>query len=379
MIDLVLYRARIGSFKNHCRRKKVPINRYCRKNLQGKSGKCLLPIIRIFLKICLIVGFLTCWYSQVDTIELEGAHVDGPVGDGDPCSRAGEARLVAVHVGAPAAGNDGPYSRGEARPAAVLLQGSVWFNQYSESGKKSNPNFIARYTYGNKQNSRGIKNIHLNIRSLGQKLSDVKNIVREQNPHIFGLSECELRKVNNSFDEKKLKIPGYNLLFPKSWSRYGIARVVVYVKKTLRYEQVPDLENDDIQSVWLRGGFKNCKDIYFCHMYREHTTTLGSSLASQRNSLRNLLHQWEEASTYNNNVAINEVHVSGDMNLDILDGKWLRPSYNLITLSKMVQGTCNAVNLTQLVTVPTRYQFNSVKQSMDYSCIDHVNTNTRFR
>ena len=87
---------------------------------------------------------------------------------------------------------------------------------------------------------------------MGQKVFEVKNIIKEKSPHIFGLSECELRKVNNVYDEEKLKIPGYDLLFPKSWTEHGFARVIVYVKKTLKYEQVYDIEDDLVQSVWLK-------------------------------------------------------------------------------------------------------------------------------
>ena len=79
--------------------------------------------------------------------------------------------------------------------------------------KKESPNFLARYQYGNP--SKGIKNFHLNIRSLKTKMSEVKNIVKRENPHILGISEAELRKLNN-FDQNSIKIPGYNVVLPKS-------------------------------------------------------------------------------------------------------------------------------------------------------------------
>ena len=62
------------------------------------------------------------------------------------------------------------------------------------------PNFYAKITYGNKTScSRGIKSVHLNIRSLKNKLPEVKNIIQHEKPHIFGLSECEVRKTK-TFD-----------------------------------------------------------------------------------------------------------------------------------------------------------------------------------
>ena len=136
-------------------------------------------------------------------------------------------------------------------------------------------NFWARYVYGNKcQSPKGIKSLHLNIRSLKNKVEEVKNLIKQENPAIIGLSECELSKHNINIDS--LRIQGYDLLFPKSWDVYGFARVVVYVKRSLNYEQLHDLEHDVIQSVWLKGSFKNTKKLYFCH----------ESLNSQKQYLR---------------------------------------------------------------------------------------------
>ena len=83
--------------------------------------------------------------------------------------------------------------------------------QFLFRGKKESPNFLARYVYGNKQYEKGIKNTHLNIRSLANKVTDIKQIISDQKPHIFGLSECELKKVNGWFDEGRLKVPGYDI------------------------------------------------------------------------------------------------------------------------------------------------------------------------
>ena len=240
-------------------------------------------------------------------------------------------------------------------------------------------NFWARYVNGNIQNKKGITNLHLNIRSLKNKVSEVKNIVKEHHPHIFGLSECELRKVDNRLDEKSLKIPGYDIVFPESWSKHGYARVVVYIKKSLDYLQVQDLQNDDVQSIWVKAGFKNSKKIYFCHTYREHMSSMGASLGYQRSMLDKFLAQWEEAVEHGNTDDDNEVHIMGDMNLDALNSRWLDPSYHLVTLSKQVQSACNTLDFSQMVTLPTRFQYNSVSVTTAISCIDHMYTNRKFR
>ena len=106
---------------------------------------------------------------------------------------------------------------------------------------KLRPNKYAKITYGNKATMRsGLRNFHLNIRSIGNKMADVKQLVSQHKPHIFGLSECELTSTNNTH----LKIPGYDLLYPKSWSLQGYARVIVYIKSSLDYQQMHDFEDD---------------------------------------------------------------------------------------------------------------------------------------
>ena len=133
--------------------------------------------------------------------------------------------------------------------------------------------------------------MHFNIRSLKFKISEIKNIILKEKPNILGLSECELKKDRVNVD--KLKVPGYDLLYPKSWQSHGFARVVVYVKKTLSYQQVHALEDEIVQSIWLRGSFKNCKTLYFCHAYREHASSMGSTINAQKQYLSKLLVQWE--------------------------------------------------------------------------------------
>ena len=160
-------------------------------------------------------------------------------------------------------------------------------NMYLTLSLKS-PNKYAKITYGNRDHLRkGMKNLHLNIRSLRNKVSDVKLLIKQHKPHVFGISECELHKTSN-WNTDQLKIPGYDLLLPKSWDVHGFARIVIYVKSSLEYEQVTELEHDLIQSIWIKSGFKNCKKMLYCHAYREHTCTLGSSIRHQKKIFRRI-------------------------------------------------------------------------------------------
>ena len=238
-------------------------------------------------------------------------------------------------------------------------------------------NFWAKYLHGNIRQVQGVHNMHLNIRSLRNKVSEVKNIISAEKPTILGLSECELKKEN--IDADKLRVPGYEILFPKSWEMHGFARIVVYVKRTFQYSQIHDLEDSLVQSIWVKGSFKNSRSLYLCHAYREHASKLGDSINNQKEYLNKFLVQWESATEHNAATEPNEVHVCGDMNLDYMPSKWLKPQYRLFSLTKLVQNICNSYNFSQLVTTPTRTMFNSVTNETSLSCIDHIYCNYKHR
>ena len=113
---------------------------------------------------------------------------------------------------------------------------------------------------------------------------------------------------------------------------HGFARIFMYVKKSFKYEQILDLEHDVIQSVWIKGSFKNSKKIYFCHGYREHSSLMGNSISSQKLCLDVFLQQWEDSVFHGSVSQPNEVHVCADMNLDYSEDTWLKPKYKLCSL-----------------------------------------------
>ena len=104
------------------------------------------------------------------------------------------------------------------------------------------PNFNARYLYGNGNVKRGLLNLHINVRSLYKKIEEIKRLIIQEKPHLIGISECELSK--RVHDLNTLKIQGYDMLLPKSWQVYEKARVIVYVKKSIEFEHLVDLEDN---------------------------------------------------------------------------------------------------------------------------------------
>lgn len=188
--------------------------------------------------------------------------------------------------------------------------------------------------------------------------------------------------MTNEFTDKQLaslKVPGYQLLFPKSWALHGYARVVVYIKSSLDFEQISTLEDEHLQSVWIKCGFKNTKPGFFCNGYREYTSNLGVGRQYQHNKLSTFLSQWEEALNFGCPSEPNDVFVLCDMNLDSYENRWTDPSYHLYYLSQLVLRFCNLSNMDQLVHGVTRAQYNSVTNKTSVSCLDHIYTNVKFK
>ena len=369
MIDISQYRCRIGSFCQQIRKQKfIKYENECRYSQQ--AGRVTFTTLKSILMVASLFVLLT-------------TSAPAPPSSPLPCSTSAAASwatppsLLSLWM-VPTIANLQEFSSKESqaknKSSFRKFHHAELSPEFHILGKKQSVNFLAKYVNGNRK--KGVLNLHLNIRSLSRKVGEIKKLIKEHSPHVLGLSECELKKVNNQYDEAKLKIPGYNVLFPKSWNHLGYARVLVYVKKSLEFEQVHELEDEKVQSIWLRAGFKNAKKIYMCHGYREH---LGNNMSAQRSNLELFLSQWEMASEHSTPAEPNEVHVACDMNLDCLNGKWLEPGYHLLTLSRMVQNICNAYNFTQLVKEPTRLQYNSIQNKTDISCIDHVYTNTEYR
>ena len=162
------------------------------------------------------------------------------------------------------------------------------------------------------------------------------------------------------------------MLLPKSWDSAGFARVAVYVKKTFQYTQLHELEDDLVQSIWLKTPNRST-------FVMATESSIGRSVSDQKIYLDRYLSQWEAATLHGNPPEPNKVHICCDMNIDMNNDRWLKPDYSLLPLSKCLQSACSVSNFSQLVSGITRTQYNSVRNMTDMSCIDHVYCNYKHR
>ena len=99
------------------------------------------------------------------------------------------------------------------------------------------------------------------------------------------------------------------------------------------YLRQPDLEDDHVQSIWIKTGFKNTKPFYISQIYREHSSKLGNSLVARKQKLQTLLNHFQKAIKQEHLDESNEVHILGEMNIDFF--KWTDSDYHLRSLASL--------------------------------------------
>ena len=154
MIELNIYRQRIGSFIINTGQIRTKIFSKVRKKtrlvnygiLSQKSTKCKETLLN-FMCIVLVQWLSECIFFMEKTNILIA------------CLQEEYIPLFYLHTESQI-------------NTAVLLN---YFDQ--NNYRMKNPNFMARYTNGNKKSEiKGIRNIHLNIRSLTNKVFEIKKM-----------------------------------------------------------------------------------------------------------------------------------------------------------------------------------------------------------
>ena len=180
MTDINQYRCRIGSFYQYNRNKKIKFMKYentC--SFSQKTGKMTLGTVQVLMKVFLILflSLTSCPASGASSLTPWSPSSVIPVSS---CSHDKLCISVLQTTVTP------PRKHQQQSPKACPhLEGL----EKKILGKKQTSNFLAKYVNGNRV--KGILNIHLNIRSLKNKVTEVKKLVKEHSPNIFGLSECE--------------------------------------------------------------------------------------------------------------------------------------------------------------------------------------------
>ena len=84
--------------------------------------------------------------------------------------------------------------------------------------------------------------------------------ILESDIHSQGTTAVRHHKLSTNEIHKKLSIPGYNIILPQSWTKYGQARILLYVRQGVNYK-VHNLEqqDQDLPSITVELGLKKEK------------------------------------------------------------------------------------------------------------------------
>ena len=228
MIELSLYRSRIGCFSNNFKKKGSFKNIHHQKYRERRRKAFTLEGLKAIIKLLLIVSFIVCGPIVNTTLTLS-------------CNSLGHNRQTANLQFVIVETN---FERIlSVAPQAFLL------------GDK---NFLARYTYGNRKKN-GIKIVHWN---------KGPSFLENKMTHIFGLSEANLF---DHHDLNNVQLPDYTLHTCPTLSnnQLKVSRVVVYTHSSLVVKPRPDLMNNNISAIWLEVGLPRKRKILVCNTYRE--------------------------------------------------------------------------------------------------------------
>ena len=183
--------------------------------------------------------------------------------------------------------------------------------------------------------NRGFKIFHQNIRGLFANFSSLL-VVFETHREIDILTLSETHIVQDSYtdNESLYTIPGY-IFIKKNRPQGKGGGVAAYIKSEIVWKERYDLENDDIESIWLEVFPNKAKSFLICCMYRppENSKYLSSNF---NKTFSNMLMTVTELQK--------EVILLGDLNVNFLK-KNDNPD---------IKDTINLFGFKQVITQPTR-------------------------
>ena len=112
----------------------------------------------------------------------------------------------------------------------------------------------------------------------------------------MAISECDFFDISFNTNQKKftrqsiedaIHLPGYDVIFPKQWDKYGHARMIVLVKTDLAIKIVNCPTIEELPVVVVEVGTIREPKIRVAFVYREYTNYISglNSMESQEERL----------------------------------------------------------------------------------------------
>ena len=204
---------------------------------------------------------------------------------------------------------------------------------------------------------KGLKLVHINIRSLFPKIDQLRIILENSPIDIITLSETWL---NTSVDSKMVDIKGFKLFRldrknPDNRKRRG-GGLLVYINIKLA-QGAKSLENHntlngDIEAQWIEIEREHARNVVLCNLYRPPAGNVESAFNSLNKTLASLMSRKKD------------LFLLGDLNINYKNK--LSVAYKKLSFFEKVH------NLNQLITTDTRITKNTS------TLIDLVLTNAQY-
>ena len=246
-----------------------------------------------------------------------------------------------------------------------------------------NNNKLCHCLYGNRRNL-GYKYFTWNCdRGMlsENKLEDIKLFAERRTPHVMAINEINLfrNEDNKNYDNsshlstnqvlEKFRIEDYRIIFPDSWQKHDIARIICYVHNDINVRQI-ELQADEshLQSILLEVGFGKSSTHFVNPFYREWKSMITGKddQSSQLEDLKRHINIWARCTNTNKDFIS-----LGDINL--CAKKWNDPGFPYPAMGNAVKDFLIAEDCSTLVEDYTRIR--QVNGSMQRSSLDQIITN----
>ena len=206
--------------------------------------------------------------------------------------------------------------------------------------------------------NKGLHFLHLNINSILPKVDELRDIAKNTNAAIIGVTES---KIDSSIFDSEINIEGYSLL-RKDRNRHG-GGVVCYIQNTLCFNTI-DIFSEEVENIVFDIFLPKTKPFTVGIFYRPPNQ--GDFINKISNDFNKLL-------------PLEEIYVLGDININVVIngksilGKHKNVEFNSTEVSfigKQYNEFCSTFSLKQLIKFPTRIT------SISSTLIDHILTNS---
>jgi len=195
---------------------------------------------------------------------------------------------------------------------------------------------------------KGLKIAHLNVNRIMGKLDQIKLTLDDKTPGIFCLSETFL---TDQADDRLLAHVGYQLERKDRVGKIG-GGLLCYIKDAITYERRNDLENSDIEIIWLEVKYATSKNILTGFFYRPPSAN--SDWLNTFSEDLELIHGEGK-----------EIILMGDMNINLKNS-----TTNTLGNTRKLLNILDSVNLKQVISEFTRVSSNT-KTLIDHAYVSN--------